>query len=293
MPVYDQTYQHWEGQVRARAARFWPIAFEGVRGALKTKPSPFLNVLSRAMFILSQLPFLFYLVVIFVTRLYTGFHIASRTFDPASPRFYLDVLRNETVWVLMFTVFIGSGLIARDQRVNAIEGYLAKPLTVLDYVLGKFLVIAFFLSCVTLFPCLLLWLADWLLSSEAGYVQRILPQLGRIVVLSLLVIATCGLTVLAVSSLTKSDKVAALMWIGGNTVLFLVGKMMSKMLQRPDLALISPFEAALAIGRRWFDLESVDGEDSTLTAGWVLGAYLLVSTIILFARVRAIAMRRD
>src|SRR5262245_3863633 len=284
MPVYDQTYQHWEGQPRARAARFLPIAYEGVRLALKTKPSPLLNVLSRAMFVLSQLPFLSVLVAIFVSRMYQNGQSPFRAFafDPESQTFYLEILRNETVWVLMFTVFIGSGLIARDLRVNAIEGYLAKPLTVLDYVLGKFLVIAFFLACVTLFPCLLLWVSDWLLSSEPGYLKRILPQLPRIVVLALLIIGTCGLTVLAVSSLTKSDKVAALTWIGGNMVLLIIGKMLSRLLQRQDLALISPFEAAISIGQQWFDPEAGSTRGSASTAGWVLGAYLLLSCVVVY-----------
>src|SRR5262245_48015721 len=172
MPVYDQSYSHWQGQVRARSARFVPIALEGIRLLLKPKSSPFLNVLTRLMYIGSQLPFLVFLVASYFLHLPSmGMKDAPflKPFDPSQPSYYPEVLQSESVWVLLFTIFIGSGLIARDLSVNAIEGYLAKPLTVFDYVFGKFLVMAFFLACVTLFPCLFLWLADWLLSDEPGY----------------------------------------------------------------------------------------------------------------------------
>lgn len=294
MPVYDQTYQRWDGQVRVRSARFLPIAFEGIRLLLKPKQSSFLNILTRLMYIGSQIPFLFFLVTIFIRRLY-GLEkgpLQALQFDPTKASFYIEVLQNEMVWVLLFTIFIGAGLIARDLRVNAIEGYLAKPLTVLDYVLGKFLVIAFFLACVTLFPCLFLWLADWLLADESGYLMKVLPQLGRITLFSVLIIGTCGLTILAVSSLTKSDKVAAIIWIGGNVVLLFLGRVMSRILDFPALELISPFEAALTLGGGLFGLSVRPGASLALS-GWVLVAYVSISSLLLYLRIRAIALRRD
>ncbi|MFO0983560.1 MAG: ABC transporter permease subunit [Planctomycetota bacterium] len=291
MPVYDQSYRHWQGQIKARSARCVPIAIEGIRLHLKSKPSPFLNVLTRVMYVLSQMPFLFFLVSIYVVRTKLLGDLAT-VFDPSKPQYYPQVLLAETIWVLLFTVFIGSGLIARDLSANAIEGYLAKPLTVFDYVLGKFLVMAFFLACVTLFPCLILWLADWLLASEAGYLGKVLPQLSRIVIYCSLTIAVCSLTILAVSSLTKNAKNAALLWIGGNMVLTFLGQMLSRILERPELELISPVRAALNFGGKLFDLEIEVGASLTL-CGLALLVYIASSAAILYGRVRAVAMRRE
>jgi hypothetical protein len=60
----------------------------------------------------------------------------------------------------------------------------------------------------------------------------------------------------------------------------------------PALELISPFEAALTFGGRLFGLEVGAGASMALS-GWVLVAYLSISSLLLYLRIRAIALRRD
>ena len=66
--------------------------------------------------------------------------------------------------IALIAIFGGSGLIATDLKNNALSLYLSKPLSWIDYLIGKFAVIGILLGSLTVVPGLLLFLEQALLA---------------------------------------------------------------------------------------------------------------------------------
>jgi hypothetical protein len=37
MPIHDQSYRHWEGELKSHSFRWWVIAYEGLKVILRRK----------------------------------------------------------------------------------------------------------------------------------------------------------------------------------------------------------------------------------------------------------------
>ena len=73
--------------------------------------------------------------------------------------------------MFFITVYAGAGLIANDRRANALQIYLSKPLTRVEYIFGKLAILATFLLLVTWVPAIVLLL-------RADHVRRQLHVLA-------------------------------------------------------------------------------------------------------------------
>jgi hypothetical protein len=130
------------------------------------------------------------------------------TVNPELLFFYLA--RMQWIFVFLACLLVGAGLISEDRRANALELYLSRPVTVAQYVLGKFLAIAFFVALVTLVPALLAVLAQLALSwNEPGEIGRLLLLLPRTLVAGCAYVLVPSLVVLGASSLALKARNAA------------------------------------------------------------------------------------
>ena len=68
---------------------------------------------------------------------------------------FLFMFKAELFWVFVVAAFSGPGLIADDLKARALPIYFAKPVTAFTYLLGKWMVIAFFVSLAILVSNLL------------------------------------------------------------------------------------------------------------------------------------------
>ena len=89
----------------------------------------------------------------------------AASFLAPTPAMFRDFLNQQGVFVFFITLYVGSGLIANDRRANALQIYLSKPLTRVDYVVGKLATLLIFLTAVT-------WLPGILLPADADDVRR-------------------------------------------------------------------------------------------------------------------------
>ena len=170
MPIYDQGYLRWEGELLERPVRWWPIVREGLTRVVKQKK------------------YLFLLVAAWLAPFARGVQLflqrgASRLSDSIDlsalprlqglfadgPEFYYNVFLGQSLAVLVFLAMVGADLIARDRRHNALQIYFSKPLTVHDYMLGKLGILAVLIFFVTWLPILLLWLFALSLQLRADY----------------------------------------------------------------------------------------------------------------------------
>ena len=79
----------------------------------------------------------------------------------------------------------GPPLVANDLRTRTFLIYFARPVSRLDYVIGKTGVLVVLLALVTLLPSLMLYILSILFSPSLGTVVQTLPVAGTIVLASL------------------------------------------------------------------------------------------------------------
>jgi ABC-2 type transport system permease protein len=282
MPVYDRSYRRWDGQLSRRSLRFIPIASQGIRQALSLRAGWLFRVLYRLLLVFCFVPTLIFLFLNYI--LYYRPQFASNgmvqwldRIEPFRVLQYPVLLGWNTLGLMSLTVIVGSGLIARDRAAGAMPLYLSRPLTRLDYGLGKFCVLAWFLGCITILPCLLLWLFGVVSSPRADALHTMLPELPRILIHGGVIVVTYSATMLAVSSLFRRPMFAGLVWFA--LIVFLPSflSIASARLQWNSVPAISPNDAIQAIG---FDLWNLDAIQNQPGISHEIQALLRMSKIL-------------
>jgi len=127
---------------------------------------------------------------------------------------FRDFLEQQNFFVFLLAVYVGSGLIAQDRKANALQIYLSKPLTRLDYIAGKMAILATFLLFVTWIPAMLLLVGQILLSGSFEFARTNIILFPAITVFSFVEVFIVCCAVLALSSLTTSTRYVAVMFAG-------------------------------------------------------------------------------
>jgi len=277
MPIYDQGYRRYEARAPLRKARFWPITREALRLVLSKRA--FLALIAGAF-----LPFVGRVIQIYIV---TRFPEAGRIL-PIDGRLFGDFLNQQVGFAILLSIFGASGLVANDLRTGAILAYLSRPLTRRDYVLGKLLVPLFLNLAVTLAPGLLLYLAGLSLAPEL-YLKWELAWIGpAIVVQGLAISLVVSLLTLAISSLSRSARVAGLGLFGMILGLEMVRLILQQGFRQKYAMLLSVQTDLRALGVALFGLS-----DRQVVMGWgwpalVLALLSLACLAILRSRVRAV-----
>ena len=159
MPIFDQGYQHWQGELSGRGWRWWTIARHGVQAQLK-------NRWLRRVIVMAWVPALaLALWLVFWGLLENNSPLVEPLVKnwrlPASPRAYratawtmayYHFFKIELFFTMIVVLMVGPSLISQDLRFNAIPLYLSRPLRRFDYFVGKLGVIAVFLGAVAIVP---------------------------------------------------------------------------------------------------------------------------------------------
>jgi ABC-2 type transport system permease protein len=203
VPIHDQSYRRYGG-VRASASRAWTvIAVAGIK-----------SYLSRRV----MLGILFGAWINVIVRL-IGFYFsesvtqAAALFGP-SAQLFRNFLGEQNFFVFVIAIYVGSGLIALDRKANALQIYLSKPLTRVDYIAGKMAILATFLLFVTFVPAMVLLIGQILLSGSFAFASANLTLFPSITLFAFLEVLVVSCAVLALSSLTTSTRYVAVMFAG-------------------------------------------------------------------------------
>ena len=184
--IADRTYRNYDGPLRTVRAGWWVIAQAVIRTNIK-KVGFWMPLL---MIVLIHLFFgLFFFLNHNVTRAIgdmggggggggRGFGRGQGVFTYAACC-YLCVTES---WLMVFieALIIGAGCIAADNQANALLVYLSRPLSKLDYLVGKWFGVFSLLWCISAIPTLLIYV--FLLTSyydEGFWTQNpyLLPRL--------------------------------------------------------------------------------------------------------------------
>ena len=208
MPIHDQSYRRYTG-VREKPGTGWlVIAVTGIRAALSKKLFLWVMLFAWAQF--------FVRAVIF----YLSATVPNLDILTPSVETFRQFFEMQELFVLVVTVYVGSGLIANDRRSNALQIYLSKPLTRAEYVAGKLGILLFFLLLVTLVPAMTLLFVQMMFSASLTFVRENLFLIPAITLYALVEVLLASFTMLALSSLSSSARYTAILYFG---VLFFTG----------------------------------------------------------------------
>jgi ABC-type transport system involved in multi-copper enzyme maturation permease subunit len=277
MPIYDQGYRRYEARGPLHQIRFWPITREALRMILAKRA--FLGLLA-----VSFLPFVVRVIQIYIV---TRFPEAGRVL-PIDGRLFGDFLNQQIGFTILLSIFGASGLVANDLRTGAILVYLSRPLTQRDYIAGKLLVPLALNLAVTLVPGAVLYLAGLALAPEQ-YLKWDLAWIAPAVVAHAFAVSlVVSLVVLAISSLSRSARVAGLGFVGLVFGLEMIRLVLQNGFNRKEAVLLSLQADLQALGVALF---GVVNRQLDIFWGWpllVLATVSLGCLAILRSRVRAV-----
>jgi ABC-2 type transport system permease protein len=202
MPIHDQSYRRYAGR-RDLAGQAWMvIARNGIRTILRKRL--FLGLLVAA-----WIPFVVGAVMVYLNANFPQFTLLSIT----AQRFR-DFLGFQDGFVFFITVWVGAGLVANDKRANALQIYLSKPLTRIEYIIGKLVILGTFLLMVTWVPAIMLLVLQVAFSGSFSFMRQNLYLFPAVTVFACLQVLAAAFTMLALSSLSKSSRYVAILYAG-------------------------------------------------------------------------------
>jgi ABC-2 type transport system permease protein len=202
MPIHDQGYRRYAGRRAAHGGRWWVIARAAILARIKQRRM-------LGLLLIAWLPFVVRAVQMYVA---TNFQQASFLAPTADTfRQYLD---QQQIFIFFVTIFVGSGLLADDRRANALQIYLSKPLTRVEYITGKLAMLALFLTVVTWVPAMLLLLLQVMFSGSTAFLRANLFLFPAITVYAAAEVFTSAFAMLALSSLSKNSRFVGVMYAG-------------------------------------------------------------------------------
>jgi ABC-2 type transport system permease protein len=281
MPIYEQAYRRYEARGALRQVRFWPITREALRLILAKRA--FLALYGAAF-----LPFIVRAVQIYAV---TQVPEAGRIL-PIDGRLFGEFLNQQIFFVLLLSVFGGAGLVANDLATGAMLMYLSRPLTRRDYIAGKLGVLLALNLGVTLVPAAALYgLGTAVNPAVFARWDRLWigPAIG---VHSALISVVMSLIALAVSSLSRSARVAGIGFVGLVLGLEMARGVIVMLTRRPEANLLSVQQDLKLVGSSLFGIASHGVDVPAAFAPIVLACIAAACLAILRARVRAVEIVR-
>ena len=125
MPIHDQGYRRFGGKRGLRGNAWLVIAGTAMRTMLRNRK--FMGLL-----LLAWAPFL-----VRAVQVYASTNFPQVAFLAPTAKTFREFLEQQNPFVFFVTVYVGAGLISNDRRANALQIYLSKPLTRVEYVAGR------------------------------------------------------------------------------------------------------------------------------------------------------------
>lgn len=303
MPIIDLGYRRWESERSSRYLRPLSITATGLKLVWR-------GVWLRRLLLLAWLP---------AIPMGIGFFIYEQSLqDPRFQIFAIDFVGDamnrpdlamqlaedpekarHDIWALMLLTFfrypqalnivllfglVAPRLISFDLRSRAHLLYFSRPLTVVEYLLGKAMVLVVLLLLTVTIPALVVYLIGLSLSPDTSTVLQTWDLPGRILLASAsLAIPTASVAVLF-SSFTSESRYASFAWfaiwiLGWVTYGTLTsGELMAGgqlITLSPSFKLVSPYHTLGEIQKAIFGVSAADTDASA--------ALLLVSAVTFFA----------
>ncbi len=275
MPIHDQSYRRYGGGKARPGAAWMVIARAGIVSMVRKR-------IFIGLMIFAWLPFIVRAVQVYVA---TNFPQAALLAPTAET--FREYLEQQNFFVFFVTIWVGAGLIASDRRANALQIYLSKPLLRSEYIAGKAAVLVFFLLLVTWVPAMLLLLVQVMFAGNFQFLQKNVFLFPAITVASLLQVLLASLTMLALSSLSKSSRYVAILYTGIIMFTLAIFGFLTLITGSTAMSWISPSQSASQV------IDVIFRVPPRYVTPWqvsllVIVAFIVVSISILERRVRGV-----
>ncbi len=280
MPIHTQHYRHWDGTLKPHTRmRWWIITKAELRLLAQRKIVRLIVAIPPVIYILVH-AMLIYIV---------------NQFPASTPIFAVDVKAFQQFLFLipvtpfliaLIAIFGGSGLIANDLKNNALTLYLSKPISWVDYLVGKFAVVGILLACLTVVPGILLFLEHLLLTDTPFFRENYWLPLS-IIAYSAIIIVSASLLILLFSSLTSNPRYATIgfcaVWFGT----YIIFEILREITHSSKVAWVSVWTSYDRLGTALFGLS----KNYSVSWFWTLLTIVvlaLLCVLVLRHRIRAV-----
>ena len=230
MPVYEESYRSWEGILKQHPRTWWIIARTGIRLLWKKSMIIFL--------IFAYIPFFVRAVQIYiVTQLELKVQLdqAMKPFK-INPEFFFQFIWAQMFFLVLVLIFSGAGIIANDKKFKALSIYFSKPVGLWDYLFGKWLILFFYGSLVTMIPAIILFLTRVFLSKDSAFFNNYFWIPLSIISVVILITGVLGMLILALSAACRGTRSAAIFFFTIYIVPDILGQIITKI---PEIKLVS------------------------------------------------------
>jgi len=276
VPVYEQSYRHWAGELNPNAQTWLIIMRNGIKMLWR-----------RWMIILlffASIPFMVRVGQIYiVTRLaedpqFAGF---ARQFQ-VDPGLFESFLNQQSYFLMLIVILAGAGLISKDKKNNALQLYFTKPLSQWDYLLGKFTIVGFYAGLATFIPAFLLFFIKILLSDNLDFITQYYWLPLSILGYSFLIILVYGGLILALSASGKGARFAGISFFA---IIGLSNLMKAILSSIPNAGAVSIGSDLKQVGNFLFKQPPSSSFSIWLALGVLMGV-IVISLLILKKQVR-------
>ncbi len=270
--VYDRGYQHYTGPRLGRAHAFRALTGYSTKRALGAKKRWTAKVV----------PVILYVAVALLVIIPLGI---QAFIDSAEVLQYWEYF--SVAWLILgvFVATIAPEMLCSDRREKTLILYFSRPITRLDYLLSKLLATALLTLTITMIPLIVFWLGRQLLEdSPVRAMGDHLGDLGKIILVSVLVSAYLGALGLVISSFTGRKAIA----VGVIIVAFIFFNALAAVLQeafgnadqKAWFALISPIRTISEFVLGIWGQQNGDGAFGNPLNTWIYGAVMIVVILI-------------
>jgi ABC-2 type transport system permease protein len=267
MPIFDQGYQHWQGQLSGHSWRSFSIARQGVRAHFKNRWTRMVILLAWGPALALAGGLIFWGLIeqkssLVAPILQMMSDLPEIQINPQNYRSavwtisYQVFFKFEIFFSMILVLLVGPALISQDLRFNSLPLYFSRPLRRVDYFVGKLGVIAFFLGAVAIVPALLAYLLGVGFSLDF----KVLPDTFSILAASLafgcIVVASAGTLMLAISSLTRNSRYVGAIWFGFWVITYVLAGILPGVVRQDWCPLVSYTENLDRLHRALLDTSS-------------------------------------
>jgi ABC-2 type transport system permease protein len=238
--ISDLTYRNYDGPMHPPLHRWWVVALSTIKTNIK-KPAFWVT------FGFIALIYLIYALVFYFTVNVTA-NMAAMGGGMGSPEQVKEVsekvaplkgpsniyaqflwlaLSQTQFFLFLMTLTVGSGSIAADNQANALLVYLSKPLSRVDYLVGKWVGVFILMASAYMIPPLLLYLFYVAGYYQQGFLRDHPTMLPRLLMASVIAPIVHTSLMIGLSSWSKNGRSAgaiyAGLYIGLNSLAIMLG----------------------------------------------------------------------
>lgn len=204
-PIADLSYRTYDGPLRTHYVRWWVIARASLRLAMKKRGY-------WPLVALASFPYLMVGIMLYISKR-TGM---AGMLTAMGGDLYQNAFFAAYSWSL-FSVFLlalltGNAAIAGDTRANALQVYLSKPITKLDYLVGKWAGLFITVASASLIPATVLYLFVLGLYYQDGFLGEHPALILQAIAVSVLPGVLHTSVLLGFSAVAKTPRVAAALY---------------------------------------------------------------------------------